>query len=257
MLNFCLPDPKGAAMSSTSTSPTTVVIGAGPGLGMSVAHRFGRAGHRVALVSRTTTRHAGHLSSLADAGITASAHAADIRERDRIGALLDEIRERHGRIDVVYYGPAGLDPSAMPVPLTEARADAVEDAMSWVYPAVDVAANVLPEMIGRGDGALLFGGGLSAITPMPMLGSVAVSSAALRNYAVTLNAALAERGVYAGILTIGGLIERGDIHAHVMAHPETFGGGAAPTLDPDDIAETAWDMYTRRDRAESVLNVIG
>ncbi|MEV4397373.1 hypothetical protein [Nonomuraea sp. NPDC049607] len=33
---------------------------------------------------------------------------------------------------------------------------------------------------------------------MPALGALALSSAALRNYALTLNAALAEKGVYAG-----------------------------------------------------------
>jgi NADP-dependent 3-hydroxy acid dehydrogenase YdfG len=244
-------------MPSSTSAPVTVVIGAGPGLGMSVAHRFGRAGHRVALVSRTAARHAGYLSSLADAGVTASAHAADVRVGEQLHAALDAIRERHGRIDVVYYGPAAMDPSSFPVPITEAGRASVEDAMSWVYPAVDVATTVLPEMVARGDGGLLFGGGLSAVMPMPALGSLAVSSAALRNYAVTLNAGLAEHGVYAGILNIGGVIERGDIHAHFAANPGMFGDLASATLDPDDLAEAAWGMYERRDRAEETFNVLG
>jgi short-subunit dehydrogenase len=245
--------------SSTSVpaTPVTVVIGAGPGLGMSVAHRFGRGGHSVALVSRTATRHAGYLSSLADAGVTASAHVADVRASGQPRAALDAIRERHGRIDVVYYGPAALDPSSFPVPITEAGRASVEEAMSWVYPAVDAVTAVLPDMIARGDGGLLFGGGLSAVMPMPALGNLAVSSAALRNYAVTLNAGLAEHGVYAGILNIGGVIERGDIHAHVAADPGTFGDLANATLDPDELAEAAWGMYERRDRAEATFNVLG
>jgi len=44
-----------------------------------------------------------------------------------------------------------------------------------------------------------------------VLGGLALSSAALRNYAITLHAALAPTGVYAGTLTIGGLIERGHL----------------------------------------------
>ncbi|HEY3686089.1 MAG TPA: SDR family NAD(P)-dependent oxidoreductase [Streptosporangiaceae bacterium] len=244
-------------MPSSTSAPVTVVIGAGPGLGMSVAHRFGRAGHRVALVSRTAARHAGYLSSLADAGVTASAHAADVRVADQLHAALDAIRERHGRIDVVYYGPAAMDPSSSPVPITEVGRASVEDAMSWVYPAVDVVTSVLPEMVARGDGGLLFGGGLSAVLPMPALGNLAVSSAALRNYALTLNAGLAEHGVYAGMLTIGGLIERGDIHTHIAADPGTFGDLSNATLNPDDLAEAAWGMYERRDRAEETFNVLG
>ncbi len=58
----------------------------------------------------------------------------------------------------------------------------------------------------------VFAGGLSSIVPMPPLGGLALASAALRNYAVTLHAALAPSGIYAGTITIGGLIERGDIH---------------------------------------------
>jgi hypothetical protein len=73
-----------------------------------------------------------------------------------------------------------------------------------------------------------------------------VSSAALRNYALTLNAALAERGLYAGTLTIGGLVANGDIH-HALAAEH---GPGIPTLDPDDLADTAWHLHTDRDRPE-------
>ena len=101
-------------------------------------------------------------------------------------------------------------------------------------------------------GGLLFAGGLSAVRPMPVLGALALSGAALRNYAVTLNAALAEKGVYAGTLIIGGLVERGDIHQAVLAHPERF--GEVQTLDPDAIADVAWQMFVQRDRAEEVFS---
>jgi hypothetical protein len=114
---------------------------------------------------------------------------------------------------------------------------------------------VLPGVVERGGG-LLFAGGLSSVVPMPMLGAFALGSAALRNYAVTLNAALAEKGVYAGTLTIGGVVERGDIHTMVQSRPEQFGTLAGHTLDPDDIAETAWQMFVKRDRAEEVFNAL-
>lgn len=235
---------------------TAVVIGVGPGLGMSIAHRFGREGYAVELVSRTDARHARYLGELAEAGITARAHTADAEDRARIRAVLDDVAERHGGVDVVYYGPAAIEPAKMPVPITETDAESVQAAMDVVYAAIDVAAAVLPGMMARRAGGLLFAGGLSAVMPMPALGSLAVTSAAMRNYALTLNAGLAEYGVYAGTLTIGGLIERGDIHAYATANPELFGGVSPATLDPDDIAETAWEMYAKRDRAEAVFNVL-
>lgn len=232
---------------------TLAVFGAGPGLGMSIAHRFGREGHRVALVSRTGTRHPGYLAALAEAGVEAAAFVADVRDRSQVTATVAAITERFDHPEIVYYGPSALDPDDRPTPLVEADSASVHRAMSWVYAAVDLVGAVLPGMVERGTGGLLLAGGLSSVVPMPALGSLALSSAALRNYAVTLNAALAERGVYAGTLTIGGLIERGDIHRFVAAHPEAFGSTANRTLDPDDIADTAWSLYAKRDRAEAVF----
>jgi len=232
--------------------PTAAVIGVGPGLGMSLAHRFGREGYTVALVSRTDTRHAGYVSALAEAGVKAETFVADVRDRDQLASTLDEI----GPVDLLYYGPGAID-GARPRSITETTADEVRDVMAGVYPAIEAVGRVLPGMLERGVGGLLFAGGLSAVQPIPMLGALAVSSAALRNYVLTLNAGLAGTGVYAGTLTIGGLIERGDIHQLVVSRPEMFGGVPPTTLDPDEIAESAWELHEKRDRAEAVFTVLG
>ncbi|RJO70037.1 SDR family NAD(P)-dependent oxidoreductase [Nocardia panacis] len=231
--------------------PTAVVIGVGPGLGMSIAHRFGREGFAVALISRTADRHPGYLSTLASAGIEARALTADVRDTEALRAALTDI----GPADVVYYGPANMGQNAHLGPIAETGAESVRGAMSWMYPAVETAQAVLPSMLEKGSGALFFAGGLSSVLPMPQLGALAVSSAALRNYALTLHAGVAENGIYIGTLTIGGLIERGDIHQHVTAHPETYGDTTGHTLDPDAVAEIAWRLYRERDRAEEVFNV--
>lgn len=232
-------------------SPKALVLGVGPGLGMSVAHRFGREGYDVVLVSRSRDRHAGYLAGLADAGVNATAFAVDLKDRARLLSTLDEV----GPVDVVYYGPGAANFDDMPNEITTSTSDELRTAMDWVYPAVDVVEHVLPGVVERGGGVLI-AGGLSSVVPMPMLGALALSSAALRNYALTLNAALADKGAYVGTLTIGGVIERGDIHKLVEARPEQFGGLAEHTLNPDDIAETAWRMFVKRDRAEEVISVL-
>ncbi|WP_242906034.1 SDR family NAD(P)-dependent oxidoreductase [Actinomadura terrae] len=233
--------------------PTTVVIGAGPGLGMSIAHRFGREGHDIALLSRNASRHPGYLAALDAAGIKATAHQADVRDRASLLAALDAAAEHHDSVDVVYYGPGAADPDALPAPITSTDVTSAKEAMSWIYPAIDTVGAVLPDMLERGDGGLLFAAGLSAVVPFPSLGSLAVSSAALRNYVLTLHAGLADQGVYAGILTIGGLIERGDIHRMMTAMP---GPPPAGTLDPDALADTAWTLYSERDTPEATFNAL-
>jgi hypothetical protein len=79
---------------------------------------------------------------------------------------------------------------------------------------------LIPELTERGSGALLFAGELSSVVPMPALGGLTLATAALRNYAITLNAALQPVGVYAGTITIGGLIDRGDIYGAMQANPD-------------------------------------
>ncbi|MBW4717973.1 SDR family NAD(P)-dependent oxidoreductase [Saccharothrix obliqua] len=234
-------------------SKTAVVIGVGPGLGMSIAHRFGRAGHDVALISRTDTRHPDYVAALADAGVRAETFTADVRDRAALHAALDAATERLGPADVLYYGPGAADSGVPLVPVTELDSTAARAAAEWAYPAIDAVGHALPAMLERGSGTLLFAGGLSAVVPMPAIGAFTLSAAALRNYVITLHAALFDSGVHAGILTIGGLIERSDIHRAVLADPERF-GGTPPTIDPDELAEAAWRLHVERDRPEEVFN---
>ncbi|CRZ13884.1 SDR family NAD(P)-dependent oxidoreductase [Mycolicibacterium neworleansense] len=237
-------------MTSTS-SPAVVVLGAGPGLGMSVAQRFGAEGYRVALISRSSQRHPAYLAALAANGIEAAAYAADASEPDQLRAAVDAARARFGRIDVGYYGPAAFE-TAPSDDITELDVPGARAALDSVIPAVDFAGLLLPELRKRGSGGLLFAGGLSSVMPMPQLGGLALAAAALRNYAVTLHAALAPAGIYAGTLTIGGLIDRGDIH-RAMSGSDEFAGVAIHTLNPDDLAGQIWQLYTNRSDAEAVV----
>jgi hypothetical protein len=40
------------------------------------------------------------------------------------------------------------------------------------------------------------------------------------------------------------------------AAADLFGDAKGHTLNPDDLAGTAWDLYTKRDRAEVVFNAL-
>ncbi|MEU8632966.1 SDR family NAD(P)-dependent oxidoreductase [Amycolatopsis sp. NPDC048633] len=228
------------------------VLGVGPGLGLSIARRFGREGFTTALVSRTDTRHASYRASLG--GTPTHTYAADVTDPAQLKAVLARITAEAGELDTVYFGPADATSGPGITPLTEAGADALRTPFeAIVSPAARLVEAVLPDMLKRGSGSLLFAGGLSGKYPMAMLGSLAPASAALRMYVLTLHAALRETGVYAGTLTIGGLIERGDIHREFTKQDHGFKVG---TLDPDDIADRAWSLYNDREEAEAEFNAM-
>jgi short-subunit dehydrogenase len=242
---------------SATTNPAILVVGAGPGLGMSVARRFGRAGHPVALLSRNAGRHVAHLASLRADAIDAVAVAADVTDPVRLRAAVTAAAQQLGPIGTVYYGPGATDPAARPAPILHTRSTDVDEAMrTFLHPAIDLATMLLPDMIERGSGALLFATGLGAVLPLPGLGALALTSAALRTYALTLNAALADTGVYAGALVIGGLIAGGDIHRHAVAAAGSLAGTQLPTLDPGEIADAGWELATTRKRPEAIFNAL-
>jgi NADP-dependent 3-hydroxy acid dehydrogenase YdfG len=236
---------------------TLAVIGAGPATGMSVARRFGREGYRVGLVARTPERVRAYVDELTDDRIETAGHTADARDRTQLVAALDEIEDRFGRIDAVYYGPGGLTPGYRSADVLDIDIDNLRHPIDlFLYSPIALVQRVLPGMLERGSGALLFAGGTSAKYPFPLLGGISPAGAALRNYVLTLNAALADKGVFAGTLTIGALVERSEIAGVFRTNPERFGGIEPETVDPDQIAETAWRMSVDRGPAESEFGVL-
>ncbi|GAA4195902.1 SDR family NAD(P)-dependent oxidoreductase [Streptosporangium oxazolinicum] len=230
--------------------PTAVLIGAGPGLGLAMARRFGRGGYTIALISRDPARHDDAVRELAGLGIEAAAFAVDVRDTAGLGEALGRVEREFGAIDLVYYGPSPHSVAEARKPIEEITGSDVEEAMALVYPAADVVARTLPSMRERRTGAFLFTSAISAVVPVPQLGAMTVPASAARTYAVTLNAALAPHGVYAGVLLIGGLIEGSDIHAAMSSAGES---DSAYLLDPDRTADIAWDMVARRKSPEALI----
>lgn len=222
---------------------TIAIFGAGPALGLAVARRFGREGFRVALVARDESRLEGMVAELAAEAVESCGFPADLTDRSAALAALDSIRERYGRIDVLEYSPTGegltgnppsqLDPATLP-PLLD----------KFVLTPVALVGRVLPEMLSRGEGALLFALGGAAKYPSPRLPGAGIAGSALRNYVHTLHAELESQNIYAGALLIGALIEGS------VAHRHAGDWGTSAVVRAEDLAERYWDMYVKRDRIE-------
>ena len=195
-------------------SSTIAVVGAGPGLGRAIARRFGSAGHPVALIARSRQRLEAIAASLRAEGITASVYPADVTDTPGLTAALSAAAGELGRIGVMSYSPGatwdhapGRVPDLAAMGITSALETTPESARAQfdllMAGALAASRAVLPAMRQARDGALLFTTGMSAVLPMPMMGSAGIATAGLRNWASAVRDDLAKDGVYVGHVSIG------------------------------------------------------
>ncbi|GIF26717.1 NAD(P)-dependent dehydrogenase (short-subunit alcohol dehydrogenase family) [Actinoplanes tereljensis] len=213
--------------------PTIAIVGAGPGLGLSIAKRFGREGFAVGLISRTQKNLDALAAELEAAGVTAAGFAADVTDSAALGAAIEQI----GPIDVLSFSPSAPDNADLrPVAITEVTLASVQPQLEfYLGGGIAAAQQVLPAMTGRGAGTILFTTGGSSANPgmMPAFGNIAIGAGGLRTYALSLHAAVAEQGVYV---------------AHIPL--SVWIGHGGPETQPDTIAEHYWTVYTGREGAE-------
>ncbi|MFE3027045.1 SDR family NAD(P)-dependent oxidoreductase [Nocardia tengchongensis] len=235
-------------------SKTIAIFGFGPGLGMGVARRFGREGFRVAVIGRKPDKAAQHVADLQAEGIEARAFPADVTAPDQIDHAIATIRKTFGDIDVALHGAAAemtdRTPSTRAVDLADLR---LPMSLKLHSPILMTRA-LLPAMLERDSGALLFSSGASAYTVMPYLANFGVALAAQRAYVLQLAEELHDTGVHVGLMNIGVLIGDSEAERMVDEHPEVVPPGVSiPRMTNGELGEHYWDMYARRDRAEVEL----
>ena len=90
-----------------------LVTGGGSGIGRCTAHELASLGAAVALVGRKLEKLQAVQAEIEAEGGVVSIHAADIREEDRVRAVVAEVLARHGRIDALVNNAGGQYPSPL------------------------------------------------------------------------------------------------------------------------------------------------
>jgi NADP-dependent 3-hydroxy acid dehydrogenase YdfG len=200
---------------------SVVVVGAGPGLGMALARRFGREGMTVGLVALHQARLDELVDELAADNITALAAAADVADRASLHAALD----RFDRPDVLLYNAAvGSAPGAP----SEVSADVLLKVLAvGVGGLVHAVQHVLPGMRKQGSGTIIVTGSGIAIDPWVEAAALSVGKSAQRAFAHALHREVIEDGIQAATVTIRGVLAPGG------------------RFDPQVVAEEFWAVHTR------------
>lgn len=193
-------------MTNLTPAPLLTLVGFGPGNGLGIARAFGAAGYRLALLSRTPAKSADALQQLRGSGYQATAFAADAGHSASLEAALSTVGATLGATDVLIYN--ALAPSFGP-PTTMTPASLSADFAVNVGGALSATLAVLPAMLARKSGVILFTGGGWALYPTVQAASASLGKAALRSLAFTLAEELKPAGIRVGTLTVMGPVAAG------------------------------------------------
>jgi NAD(P)-dependent dehydrogenase (short-subunit alcohol dehydrogenase family) len=197
---------------------SVIVIGAGPGIGASVARRFSRAGFAVGLIARSRPTVDATLAGLS--GGTAVGLSADVTDELALRAALDELVEQIGVPAMVVYNAAVIQRDS----LGELTAQQQLDAYAVnVVGAITAVTWLAPRMAGNGGGTVVLTGGMPE--PVPEVASLSLGKAGVRALAELLAKAYGPSGIHVATVTVGGGVALGS------------------AFDPDEIAERYWQLH--------------
>jgi NAD(P)-dependent dehydrogenase (short-subunit alcohol dehydrogenase family) len=141
-----------------------LITGAGSGIGRATALAFLRDGFRVALAGRHAERLAAVVAE-AGAGAQALTVAADVRDPASVRALFDAVRDRFGRLDVLFNN-AGLNAPFLPLeemPFEKWR-EVIDTNLTGAFLCTQQAFRLMKDQAPRG-GRIINNGSISAHVP--------------------------------------------------------------------------------------------
>jgi short-subunit dehydrogenase len=177
-----------------------LLTGATGGLGRAIAEALAGRGASVVLSSRKGEE----LESLASS-LPGSGHRAVVADLAEEGAAL-RLLEEAGRVDVLVAN-AGLPASGK---LDGFSQEEIGRALRVNLEApVRMARELVPQMVGRGEGHLVFMSSISGKTPTPRASLYAATKFGLRGFALCLRDDLRPTRVGVSVITPGAIREAG------------------------------------------------
>ncbi|MEU5278696.1 SDR family oxidoreductase [Streptomyces asoensis] len=237
-------DPDGTGAPGNGAAGRTriaVVTGAGSGIGRAVSVELLRAGWSVALAGRRTeTLEA--TAALAP-GTAALAVRTDVSRPQEVAALFDAVRDRFGRLDLLFnnagtFGPGGVPFEDLPY---DAWRHVVDTNLNGAFLCAQGAYRQMKEQDPRG-GRIINNGSVSAHTPRPFSAPYTATKHALTGLTKSLSLDGRPYGIAVGQIDIGNAatemtarMRTGALQADGQVVPE-------PVMDVADVARTVRHM---------------
>lgn len=182
-------------MSERFKNKVAVVTGGNSGIGLATARAFAREGAKVAITGRSDTTLKAAQKEL---GPDALVIKADFSRVPEIGAAMDRIKERFGRIDTLFVN-AGIGKF---VPVEEVTEEFFDETMATNLKGAFFTVQKAIPLLSRGA-AVVLNASINAHMGMPGSSVYGATKAAVVNLAKTLSADLLPRGVRVNVISPG------------------------------------------------------
>jgi short-subunit dehydrogenase len=184
-----------------SKRPVALITGASRGIGAATARELARRGFVLALAARSQPELGALTAELLRQGCPALAIPTDLREPGQVERLADIALAQLGRVDVLVNnaGIGGSGRSVWRMPAEQAR-----DMLAVNFDApVMLTRALLPHMIARRSGALIFIGSVAGRVALPGSALYSATKHGLRGFALGVRREVLPYGVRVSLVAPG------------------------------------------------------
>ncbi|KAJ6678448.1 OXIDOREDUCTASE SHORT CHAIN DEHYDROGENASE/REDUCTASE FAMILY [Salix viminalis] len=244
--------------SSTSIKGIAAIVGVGPKLGRSIARKFAHEGYTVAILARDL----GRLSRFADEiareeKAQVFAIRIDCSDSRSVREAFEGVLSL-GFVEVLVYNAYQPAVSRQPTNFTDICIDSFVKSLAISSAGAFLCAQqVLPGMVERGRGTILFTGCSSSLNGIACLSELCCGKFALRALSQCLAREFQSQGVHVAHVIIDGVIgppiprappnsqRTSSAGEQQQQQQQGVAGGDQMVMDPDSLAQTYWHLHVQ------------
>jgi NAD(P)-dependent dehydrogenase (short-subunit alcohol dehydrogenase family) len=225
-------------MNNPLRKPVALVIGAGDATGGAIARRFAREGYTACVTRRTADKLQGLIDAIVADGGAAHGFGCDARKEDEVLALVADIENRIGDIDVFVFNIGANVPCSV---LEETSRKYFKIWEMACYAGFLNAQAVAQRMAPRRRGTMIFTGATASLRGAANFAAFAGAKHALRALAQSMARELGPQNVHVAHVIVDGAIDTAFIRDNF---PDLYARrNEDGILAPEHIADAYWFLH--------------